>query len=185
MPGWVDTDTKNVIADRLGVDAASSEFTRALDDAQRRIEDATGLAWIPSGGTPTDASVTVILDSPMRDVQVPLDVVEVVSVSPDPGGTPVFDEGWVSLLSDDDPVTWPVGRYVLAVKRGLEPPERVLEAVALLTGHLMGVPDADRSRYVGLRQGSFSGTLRSSVTGVPEADELLGIYLKRVRGAAL
>lgn len=183
MPGWIGAADTTRIATRLGVQETDQAFTDALAAAQSRIEEATGLIWGASG----PATLDVRLDVPVMAVAVPADVSAVSSITPDPGGSSDLRGLWIWLLdSSGAPVPWPAGAYSVSVTRGIATiPEHVVEAVALLTAHLMGVPDPERSRYAALRQGAWAGTLRPSRTGVPEADALLAMYLHRPGGEAL
>lgn len=176
MPGWTPTADRERIAARLGVDPTAAEFLAAVEAAERRVEEVTGLVW----GRTEAGTVTVRLDAPAMEVAVPLDVRAVTGVTPEPPGTPeVVRPGTVALVDGGEAVPWPPERWELAVTRGItDIPERVIEAVALLTAQAMGVPDPGRSRYAGGTFGARGGYVQSR-TGVPEADGLLAAYLSR------
>ena len=180
MPGWIDATTSNRIATRLGVDPASAEYQDALTEAQRIVEETTGLVL----GALATRDHPVILATPMAAVPVPADTQAVVSVTPSPPATPTLRGGVVWLLDDSgQPVNWPEGRWVLSLSRGMVSiPQRIIDAVALIVAHQLRPPDPARSRYPG---GVRGGGVARSATGVPEAEDLLAPYLGRVGVRAL
>lgn len=175
---------KDHILERLGA-APDPMSDVALELAEEKIDKVTGLIW---GQVVQGVELKRHLTGRSYTLQVPKDVVAVHSIEPEVDGTLFLDDARVYVLdSNSVPVAFGGGIWTLTVDRGITPvPRVVIEAAGILAAGYLQPPDPDRSRFSGFRLGDFSGSWNGlSVTGVPEADNLLGPYMQRVKGGLL